>query len=335
MCMNCQIYLFLKKTTITVLFFISGVFVSQSSASEFDEVYRFLQIPSTPHAAGLGGNMVSLPETDANAFMINPAYLNETQHRLVGLSYLNYITDINTGVASGIYDIRDYGTFGFGIKYMDYGDFTRTDADGQEHGSFRSYDVAITTGWGYAITDDLQGGISLHSVLSSYDTYSSSAVAVSGGLLYTINDQTHAGVTVNHLGRQITNFDQQTEPLPLDVRAGISRRLTHLPLRLSVTFHSLHQWDMPIHQDDEDPGFTSNFFRRVNVGGEFLFTENVQLRIGYNHLKHEELKADSRIDLAGAGIGLGINVNRFRFDFSRTNYSDVGALTQLSVQMRL
>lgn len=323
------------KTTIIVWTFILVAGSAVSSASEFDRVYRFLQTPSTPHAAGLGGNVVSLPETDANAFMINPAYLNEMQHRLIGISYLNYITDINQGVASGVYDVQNYGTFGFGIKYLDYGDFTRTDATGEELGSFRSYDVSITGGWGYPVADNLQAGVSLHSIFSSYDTFSSSALAVSAGLLYTINDQTHAGLTINHLGRQITNFDQETEPLPLDIRAGISRRLSHLPLRLNLTFHSLDQWDMPVHQDEEDPGFVSNLFRHLNIGGEFLFTENVNLRIGYNHRQHEELKADNRIDLAGFGIGLGIKISQFRFDYSRTNYSDVGALNQISVQMRL
>lgn len=323
------------KTTIFIWIFILVAGNAISSASEFDRVYRFLQTSSTPHTAGLGGNVVSLPQTDANAFMVNPAYLNEVQHRLIGISYLSYLSDINQGVASGVYDVQDYGTFGFGIKFLDYGDFTRTDAESEEIGSFSSYDLSITGGWGYPVAEDLQAGVSLHSIFSSYDTYSSSALAVSAGLLYTINDQTHAGFTINHLGRQLSNFDQETEPLPLDIRAGISRKLTHLPLRLNLTFDSLNQWNMPVHQDEEDPGFASNLFRHINFGGEFLFTENVNLRIGYNHQQREELKADNRIDLAGVGIGLGIKVSQFRFDYSRTNYSDVGALNQISVQMRL
>ncbi len=305
------------------------------SASDFDNVFRFLQTPESAYASGLGGNVVSLPETDVNAFMINPAYLNERQHRHIGISYLNYISDVNTGVASGVYHIPDYGTFALGIKYMDYGDFTRTDASGDETGQFRAYDFASTLGWSYPISESLRSGVSFHSMVSSLDTYTSTALALSAGLHYTIDDQTHAGMSINHVGRQISVFYEDREPLPLDIRAGITRELTHLPLRLSLSMHSLNQWDQRLHHDEEAPGFTSNLFRHLTFGGEFIFTENVQLRIGYDHRQHEELKADNRIDLAGIRVGLGVHVNRFRFDVSHNSYSDVGGLTQLAVQMRL
>lgn len=329
-----QIYTMLIKTTTGILFFIVIV-TTHATAGNFDTVFRFLQSPASPYTASLGGNVISLPETDVNAFMINPAYLNERQHRHIGVSYMNYITDINSGVASGAYHIPDYGTFALGIKYMDYGDFTRTDQYGENLGSFRAYDFAATIGWGYSVSDRLHSGVTLHTLLSSYDNYSSSAVAGSAGMHYTINDHTHAGITLNHLGRQITFFDEEQEPLPLDLRAGISRKLTHLPLRLNLTIHSLNRWNQRLHHDAGNPGFTSNLFRHVAFGGEFIFTENVQLRIGYDHRQHEELKADNRIDLAGIRVGLGVHVNRFRFDVSHNSYSDIGGLTQLAVQMRL
>ncbi len=323
----------IKTSTVVLLFLFTGL--PMVMAGDYNNVYRFLQTPGSPHASGLGGNVVSLPDTDVSSFMINPAYLNEGQHRHIGIAYLNYISDINTGVASGSYHIQDYGTFGIGIKYMDYGNFTRTDAGGQEGGSFQAYDFALTAGWGYEIAEDLRTGVNLHSIRSSYDRYTSSALALSFGLHYTLNDQTHAGLTLNHLGRQITYFDERNEPLPLDIRAGISRKLTHLPLRLSLTLHSLNQWEQRVHPDDESPGFTSNLFRHLNFGGEFIFTENFQVRLGYDHRQHLEQKSDNRIDLAGMRFGLGLNVNRFRFDFSHNNFSDIGGLTQLAVQMRL
>lgn len=304
--------------------------------ANLEATYRFLNLPSSARMAALGGNNTALPNADISHFLVNPAYLNNQVHGQVAVSYLNHIADLALGFASFAYSIEHVGTLGLGFRYMGYGDIPHTNAAGEDLGSFSAGDFAMNAGIGRAISPNLQAGASLQFIHSSYHTYTSSGIALSAGLFYSFDDeQTWAGIAFGNLGRQITYFDDTSESLPFDIRASITRDLEHLPLRLSVTAHSLTTWELPSFNDEQTPRFADHLFRHLILGGEFLFTENVHLRLGYNHFLHEELRSDARIDLGGASIGLGISVAGFRFDVSRNSYSDVGRLTQLSIQYQL
>ncbi|MDG5766849.1 type IX secretion system protein PorQ [Balneolales bacterium ANBcel1] len=297
-----------------------------------NEVFGFLQIPADARSAALGGNHVSLDQGGVSLFTTNPAYLTEVSHKELSVSYLNHFSDIYLASAGFAYHLGNIGTFASGIRFVNYGDFTRTDSDGREHGSFSSYDFSWSGAISRPLLDRLQAGFGTQLIVSSYDSYQSTAIAFFGGLYYSFNSNyTHAALSFRHLGAQLTPFDDTREDLPFTITAGITHRLQHLPLRFNLALHSLNRWEMPVFDDEDDPGFTSNLFRHMRMGVELLFSENVNLRIGYDHLRNQELKSDQRIDLSGAGIGLGIGYRDFRFDISRSSYSETGGLIQLSL----
>ncbi len=315
----------------------AGIAPTGSSAQLRNETaFRFLNLPGSARTAALGGNHISLHQGGTANFDVNPAYLSVQNHKELSLSYLNHITDIYLGSAGFAWHLEDFGTFATGIRFLNYGDFTRTDSDGLEQGTFNAYDFSWNTAYSRTLLPDLQAGMGVQFIVSSYEAYRSSALALFGGIHYSFNNElTQAGVSFRNFGVQITTFDETKEDLPFNLMAGITHRLQHLPLRFNLTLHSLDRWNLPVFDDESDPGFFDNLLRHVRFGTEFLFSDNFQLRLGYDHLQSEELKTDRRIDLSGASIGLGIVIRDINIDFSRTSYSETGGLIQLNVSTRL
>jgi hypothetical protein len=203
-------------------------------------------------------------------------------------------------------------------------------------GTFQAYDMALSVAMSRNLMPHLRyaGGITL--IRSSYGQYQSSAVGIMAGVWYAIpaKDLT-LGASVTNLGAQVQTFDGLREPLPLDIRVGVSKRMEHMPLRLSVTLHSLNRWQLPTVTDTRTPTFSQNLVRHVELGAELLLSDNVQIGLGYNRLRHEDLKSSNRLDLAGTSIGIIIRTKHFNFDISRNSWSSAGSLLQLSIQTAL
>lgn len=315
---------------------LSGVVSSATAQIGNDAVFGFLNLPTSARSAALGGTHVSLYNEGTSSFQVNPSYLSSENHKELILSYVNHLYDIYLGSAALSWHFDGIGTVGTGIRFVNYGDFIRTDSEGFEQGSFSSYDFSWDLAWSRNIFENLRAGIGTQFIVGSYGDYRSTAIAFSGGVYYSIhNGLTNAAVSFRHLGFQITEFDETRENLPVSLMAGVSHRLRHLPLRFNLTLHSLEQWELPVFDDESKPGFTKNLLRHARFGTEFLFSDNFHLRLGYDPLQGEELKTDRRIDLSGTAIGLGIIIRDINIDISRSSYSETGGLIQLNIGKRL
>ncbi|MEX0680754.1 MAG: type IX secretion system protein PorQ [Balneolales bacterium] len=329
--MNKILYRCVKKISIPVFLVFSFVNVSIAQIGS-ETVFGFLNVTESARTAALGGNHVSLDEGGVSLFTTNPAYLNKSTHKQFSVSYLNHLSDIYLGIAAFSYDMNGIGTFATGIRFVNYGEFTRLNSDGNEQGSFSAYDFSWGTAISRPLLNGLQAGIGTQIIISRYDTYRSSAAAIFGGFYYSFNnDFTRAGASFRNLGIQLTKFDESSEAVPFNITVGITHQLQHLPLRFNLAMHSLNRWEIPVFDDEEAPGFTKNFFRHLRLGGEILLSENVTLRLGYDRLMNEELKTDRRIDFSGISFGIGFVIREIRIDFSRTSYSETGGLMQLNM----
>lgn len=323
------------------LFFAPGLtenstVVAQSSNNS-ESVFKFLKLPASARAAALGANHVSLPDAQGLLFLSNPAYLSEASHAQMEFSYLNHLSDISMGAAGGAYHHESLGTFALGFRVVDYGDMRQTDEAGLDQGSFSANDMAFTAGYARPLLRNLRAGATAEFVYAGYGDYSSSALALNLGLYYYYEAlDLHIGGVVEHMGTQLSTFGGTNESMPVDVRLGLSRRLEYVPLRVHLTMHNLNNWDMENAQDEgESPSFSSNLMRHAAIGGELLLSENVALRLGYDHARNQDLKVNTRLDTAGFSYGLGIDYRAFTFDFSRSSFSDLGMLTRIGIQTRL
>ncbi|MEX0607992.1 MAG: type IX secretion system protein PorQ [Balneolaceae bacterium] len=307
--------------------------VAQNNTSS---IFRFLDVTPAANAAALGGNHVGLYSADFSLLNLNPAYLNADASGKISATYLNFFSDANMGFTNGAFHLDGIGTFAAGIRFMGYGDFEYLDENGNNLGGFNANDFSFTTAYSLELTENLNVGAGIDIIHSSYSTFKSTAAAISGGLFY--RDTTShfsAGLSIRNLGGQISAFDERREPLPLDISAGITKKPEAFPFQLSLTLRKLNDWDLRVFGESEKPAFVKNLFRHIIAGGEASFTENFNIRLGYDYYLHEQTSSGSDFDLAGIAFGVGFKVKMILVDISRSSYSKLGGVTRLSIKTDL
>ncbi len=298
--------------------------------------WRFLNVPASPFSSALGEVPVSLTSGSPALMHANPAFLTPESSRNLAASFTRYLSDANMGFLSSAYDIEKIGTIGLGLRFVNYGQMDRIDEYGIDRGTFNASDVALKLAIARDFEEWIRFGVAADLVYSSYDSYQASGIAFSGGVLYHDSESDYSvGLSFINLGTQLSSFDGLKEDIPFDLRLGVTRKLQYLPLRLTFTAHQLHRWNLRTVNNESEPGFFKNLARHMTIGGDFLFSESFRFRVGYNHLKHEELKTGQRLELVGFGFGVAIKYKGIDVEFSRNSYSVMGSMLQLGINTRL
>ncbi len=315
-------------------------------------IYEFLTFSPSARITGLGGTLISVSDDDVVLAAQNPASLNESMHQQMSFNHNIYVADINTGYAAyGFHSDKWATSFHAGLQYMSYGTFNETDEFGQIIGSFKASEYAFTLGAGHQLYDKLSLGANVKFITSQLEDYNSFGIAADLGAYYQDTSGLFSiGFVLKNIGAQLTTYDDEQEPLPFDIQIGISKRLRHLPFRISATYHNLHQWNIlyddpnaeqssiflgefQSQSENEFSVFVDNFFRHIIFSGEFLLgkKENLRIRLAYNHFQRQELSVENFRSLAGFSMGLGIKVNRFRVEYGRAFNHLAGGVNHFSI----
>jgi hypothetical protein len=287
--------------------------------------YSFLRNDIGARAAGLNGSFVSMTN-DPNSLFYNPAALATITQPKGSVGFLKHLLDVNGGHISYAHWLEGIGTIGGGIIFLDYGSFTETDESMNVLGTFGARDLAFVVGLGRSIDEVTTVGVNAKLIYSSIANTSSFAVALDAGVLYQIPAENIAiGASILTLGTQVNAYQQTKESLPLDVKIGITKRPEHLPVLLNLNFHKLNE-----SQDDFLQRFSSFSF-----GAEFLMSESVRLRVGYNNEQRKELKLGTSAGLAGISLGGGILFGDYVLDYAFNSYGKIGGLHRISLGMSL
>jgi len=292
-------------------------------AQDGTRVYEFVNITTSARQASLGGNANSAWDADPNMSYWNPALMNERQHGQVALNYINYLADVNFGTISAVYQYDDYNFFSIHGQYVDYGDFRGYDEYDNPTGDFSAKDAAVTIGYARSLGDFFTVGANLKYINSRIESYSSSGVAADlGAVFHDIDYNTNVSLAIRNMGFQLKAYDGKKEKMPLQINLGISHRLEHVPLELSMTLHDLHKFDIsvPTDKNGKETGFGRKVIDHVSVGGELFPGRGFNIRLGYNFKRGNELKLEDKRTFAGLTYGFGIRVNAFRFEFAHANY---------------
>jgi hypothetical protein len=292
--------------------------------------FHVLNLEPSARAAALAGSFGAIYGDDVNAVFYNPALLNDEMDRSFSVSYLNHLADINAGFASYARTFENYGTFSAGLRFISYGNFERFDENGAaEGGSFGASEAVLSVSYARPIAERFRAGGSLKLIYAGIDDASAQAVAADMGIVYHLPDQRFtASASLHNLGFVASSLGSTDDSLPVDLRIGVAKRLTYLPLLVTVTGHNLTSFD-------SGNGFFDEALQHVAVGSELQLGQAVALRAGYNHRTHEALKSRSRLDLAGVGLGFGLNVRGIGFDYAYNSWSSFGGLHHLTLRTRL
>lgn len=318
--------------------------------------FEFLNLSPSARITALGGNLITVRDDDAAFAAINPASLNAATHGQLSFNHSFHVAGISHGYASYArhFEEPQLSTH-LGVQYVSYGEFDQTNVLGQVEGSFKAAEYAITLGAAREVYDRLSVGANLKFITSQLESYNSLGLAADLSAMYfDTARQVVFTLVAKNMGAQLTTYeDAGQEGLPFELQAGISKRLRYLPFRFSVVYRYLNQWNI-LYDDPNAESSTlffgeteaedsrasiwfDNFSRHFIFSGEFLIgkRDNFRLRVGYSHLRRQELSVDGFGSLAGFSLGAGIKVSRFRLEYGLASYHLGGSQNHISVSTNL
>ncbi len=295
--------------------------------------------------------MISVKDNDPNSALQAPSLINSTMNNAISLSGVSYVDGVKFGDATYAKDYGKVGTFMATIHYANYGTFNETDEFGNINGTFNTADYCLNVGWGYQLNPLFSVGASVKGIYSNYYIYNAFGVAADlSATLYDSTSQWTVTMLFRNLGAQINKYiPGQSEPLPAEALFGVSKRLTHTPLRFSLTYRHLQKFDLsyvdPLDVGDVDPLTgeasvkTYNFFNKLSrhfiFGAEILISKNFHLRAAYNFERRRELAVTTGAGMTGFSMGVGLKISKFIISYGRGNYHTAGGADHFSISTNL
>lgn len=311
--------------------------------------YQFLNLVAPARIAALGGKPIAAPESDVHFGAFTPSLLDSIDHNQLALTGVSHPGGVGFGDAYYARHYKKWGTFLLGMRYVDYGSFVAADFNGQQTGTFTATDFAFQVGWGYRLDTNWSVGANWKLINSALETYVSWGMAWDLSATYQIPKHRFAVTAmVRNLGFQFGGYHMHREPLPFELALGISNRFEHLPFRWHITFDNLQQLDLTYENPDApqvDPltgepidnsvSLANKFMRHVILGGELQLGKSLNVQVGYNFRRQQEMKLTTRRSSAGFSFGVGLKVSKFRINYGRTIYHVAGASNHFSVVTNL
>lgn len=306
--------------------------------------YNFLDLPTSAHAFALGGGSVALIDDDIALVDQNPALLGSEIEKQVGFTYMHWLgasnfASVRYGMAAG-----ERGAWSAGLRYLNYGSFTATDADGTVAGTFTPQDIVFEGSYSHDFTDRLRGGIMLNAIYSNYEQYTAFALGVDLGINY-YNEEKDLSLSVvlKNMGGQLKRFNSTYDRLPFDIRLGYMQSLGSSPFAVSITAHSLTKWKIGhyAHTDTKDDdgtiksNFMGNLFGHLNLGLQYAPSEKFYIALGYNYKTKAEMSTYQRNFLSGFSIGTGLKVRAFAFNVAYAMPHKGGSSVMLNISTNL
>jgi hypothetical protein len=332
-----------------LLLLLSSVANSQTLGG--NSVFNFLKLPNTPQLTGLGGINISQPSNDVGMAFNNPALLIPAMHTQMNAVFNSFYASVKTYHLSLGYRSEKLNTnFLWGVHYFNYGDIQQTDAAGNVLGSFHPADWVMQISASRHYLQKWNYGFTLKFINSNYGLYRSNGIATDIGVLY--NDTARlfsASVLAKNMGFQLKKYDGATaEDLPFDLEIGLTKRLAHAPFGFSITAHHIHQFDISYNDTlfNNDNDFNSNendkkfvfdkFFRHFVIASQVYIGDHIEVSLGYNHLRRQELNIDNGGNgLNGFSIEVGALFNKIQIRYARAYYQNNTAYDQLGLNLQL
>ncbi|MBI4352047.1 MAG: PorV/PorQ family protein [Elusimicrobia bacterium] len=279
---------------------------------------QFLKIAAGARGAGLGEAYSALAD-DAFALDWNPAGLINIKKNSMAVMHAPYLAGTFADYFAYAETAGDMGSWGLGVKYMNYGRMNRTDSSGLVLGNFTPYDVALSVGFACYITGfnkapeerfvlGATGKFVKSRILSEDNTVSAD---IGLNLPYMFDNKFRVSMTVQNIMGSL-RYDKEQASLPLILRLGTVTRFSEY---FNLT------GDIAASRDN---------LPYLAMGGEIVLPVHADmdtfLRAGFN------TRAIS--DVAGArnvGFGGGLRYKSYQFDYAFSPFGDLGSVHRLSL----
>jgi len=262
------------------------------------------------------GNAAIASARGVEAIFWNPAGMSVDKKSEVMFSTYNYIADITQNYLAGVLDAGSFGTIGFHIQSLDFGDIEETTVD-QPTGTGRTYSPTFfVAGLTYSrfLTDHIIAGVTGKLISEEIMQTGGTALAFDMGIRYLFNENFSLGVTMKNVGTKLIyngrNLERtaQIEGSNLLAEDGYYRAIAQAAELPSVfSFGVSYKYDLSEEANVRVNGaFVNNndYYDEVYTGAEFGYNDLLFLRAGYQ-LKADQV--DNQDDnLFGLTLGAGL-----------------------------
>ena len=114
-----------------------------------------------------------------------------------------------------------------------------------------------------------------------------------------------------------------------------------------MTFENLQQWNISFNNPNqaqtsidgnttqEKTSFLGNVLRHTIFGIELFPKKAVNLRLGYNFRRAEELLVEDIRNFSGISAGFGLKLNKIKFNYSYSKYTLAGNTSLFGLTINL
>jgi hypothetical protein len=304
------------------LLLLPGMLFSEDSGDRAGFDFLSTEIGARP--AAMGGAFSAMVG-DLNGLSHNPASLIGVRDKETSITFIDHFLDFQVGFIGFNKNLNRAGQIGFGLSYINYGEFKSRDLLGQELGTFVPFDFIITSTYSDSLRKGLYYGISLKYMQSKIYQYSASAIVFRGGLIYRLpKSGWDLGLEIANIGGVLDPFVDVRDKLPISYRIGFSKILTHLPLKINFDFIRYHY---------EKSDLLLGLY--WTIGGEFTISKNLRLRWGYNSKGSEQKVNVGPSRLAGVNLGFGIKIGKYWLDYGYSSYGVIGSMNYFTLATSL
>lgn len=298
-----------------------------------ESAFNFLRLPYSSRAAALGGSNISVVDDDLSLSMHNPALLINAADKTIDLSFMTYMSGSKVAGAAFNKTFGERSAGAVAARYVDYGKFDGYTQDNIFTGTFRAMDMELSVMYSYLFSERWSGGVAGKFIYSQYESLNSLAIGVDLGInYYNPENDFSASLAIKNLGGQVMTFEEEHEIMPIDIQLGITKRLAHAPILLSVTLTDLHRWRSTdfYNADGSRDNFGQLLMKHIVLGADILIGDNFYASVGYNYRMSKELSTGR--GLSGFSLGAGLHINRVKFgaSFSQLHVSSSSLLFNIA-----
>lgn len=342
----------MKRTTLILLTLLLGLTLA-AHAQVNNGTFSFLRATNSARVAALGGLPLPLADGDIQLATFTPTAIDPSMNNKLGLSYVDYYTDINFASVQYSRTFEKLGSFAATVQYHNYGHFEETSESGIQIGEFSGSDYAINLGWGRRLTPHWSIGAAFKYAGYQREMYAAGAIAVDVAGSYLTDNGWLLSLTARNLGIQLfNNFDYRVTTLPWSIDFGASKRLEHLPLTVMLWYDDIQRWkkvfDDPLDlQGNYDPltneikpenaalHFARNLATHFVIGAELNLGKNIVLRGAYNYGQRYAMSVPQRFTMVGFSVGVGVKIKMFEISYARSRMSIQNSPNYLTITLDL
>lgn len=314
--------------------------VLSAAAQNGDEAFSYLRFPFSARANALGGHSVALVERDPSLIFHNPALLGAEMDKMINLNYMNYISDVNVGSALFTKAAGERAAWGVGASFISYGDIKEVLPENVVLGNLAAKDIGVSGFYARDLNERWRGGLSMKLLYSTFADYTSFGLCFDAGLSYYHSEKGFsAGIALKNIGAQLKAYNDERQKMPWDIQLGLTKKMNHAPIRLSLTALYLNRWkfdyvDETLAEDSEE-SFFKTFFKHLIIGVDYVPSDNFWLGIGFNPKTHADMKLQGANGLAGLSAGAGVKIKMFDVGVSVAKYHPSALSLMFSLSMSL